>query len=118
MSALTEFLSSRLAEDIAAVKEAAGGEASATPDFTVTGWPACEYPGRVVVVGLERFVADIEAKAAIVKRHTDEDYGTFEGLGEVTMCRECRDQRGPCFTVRALASAYADHPDYDETWRA
>jgi hypothetical protein len=63
-----------------------------------------------------RVLADVKAKRAIVDRHSEVCYGAHEGVGSVTMCRECRDQRGPCWTLRNLASVYADHPDYDATW--
>ncbi len=32
-------------------------------------------------------------------------------------CAECDGETFPCRTLRLLASAYADHPDYNEAWR-
>jgi hypothetical protein len=45
---------------------------------------------------------------------------TLELRGAV--CSTCRDEQGqpaawPCYTMRVLASEWADHPDYRHDWR-
>jgi hypothetical protein len=96
--ALTDFLLARIAED----------EARA-----ITADPALWEPHFIVL--------ECAAKRRIVELHKSgeengetfcyscDGYAAAEGVGYVGY---------PCETLRALAAAYAAHPDYREEWRA
>jgi hypothetical protein len=58
-----------------------------------------------------RVLADVAAKRAIVARHST-GTGSLRALG--WYCEVCNDG---CAELPALAAVYADHPDYDESWR-
>lgn len=120
---LTEFLLARIAEDEASAREAIAHENAirdVRPDweylytwalmYNASGGgvghsfqPGAPTPGRVV--------AECEAKRRIVQEHTpvDEEPGNW--------CNDCSSDVWPCPTMAALASIYADHPDYREEWR-
>lgn len=73
---------------------------------------ARHQPGRVL--------AECEAKRRIVEDHTDSREPDY-----CPRCVKYRDQwegfivycPHPCPTLAALASVYADHPDYRDEWR-
>lgn len=99
MTTLVEFLLARIAEDEARVAGLFSGD---DPDFF---W------------GPDRIRAECEVKRQIVEKH--EVWGPGRGS-----CDTCTDgdfvglvDEGPCFTLRALAAVYADHPDYRQEWR-
>lgn len=65
-----------------------------------------------------RVLREVEAKRAILDEHicgcptpTCVDCGACSGA------HHSDPERFPCQTVRLLALPYADHRDYDETWR-
>lgn len=68
-----------------------------------------------------RVLAEVAAKRAIVEEHGPAD----DGSGMLFICRTCsrRDlpewygEYVPCPTSRIVAAPYADHPDYDKSWR-
>lgn len=97
---LQEFLGMRLAEDEAAA----------------LGWR--EY--------VQRPEREVKIKRAILAAH-DPSKHALAGFG-VDWCPVCithridypelwDDDRYPCQTVRLIASAWSEHPDYDEAWR-
>lgn len=118
MSDLTDFLLARIAED-----EADSYRIHDLLDDKYT-WPddlagcPCGVPARVL--------AECAAKRRIVALHSEtsemRDYGNWEPH----LCRSCGGQgyndfdgiAYPCDTIKALASVYADHPDFREEWRA
>ena len=88
----------------------------------------CGRPARVL--------AECAAKRRIVELHKIEvaafrAYGGEEGVTFVEpdsfedittrrwMCSTCHNigDDGPCSTLRLLALPYANHPDYDDSWR-
>ncbi|WP_235738983.1 DUF6221 family protein [Nocardioides alcanivorans] len=80
------------------------------------GWPA-------LVIDESRVQAECEAKRQIVELHAPDDGGSLPISPEWWSCSTCeQDPRAeawsewPCSTLRALASVYADHPDYDPAW--
>jgi hypothetical protein len=91
---LTEFLTARLDEDEA---DARGDDGSPTP---IGMWD----PDRVL--------AEVAAKRAIVEIHYN---GAPEHYTE--RCSPCDTVNEPCRTLLALATPYADHPDYREEWK-
>jgi len=133
---LTEFLQARIAADEGAAKDVHSRDCSCLPPPPgfVGPFPCdCGYPARVL--------AECEAKRRIVELHRDwpvlverptefepsfgADLSSFtlratrqiqwmteqayrEGFGD-------EPPTGPI--LRALASVYADHPDYREEWR-
>jgi hypothetical protein len=111
---LVDFLTARLDEDEAVAERLRSSSVGDPWGWQPNRLETCEK--RRVDYPPARVLADVKAKRAIVDRHSEVYYGAHEGVGSVTMCRECRDQRGPCWTLRNLASVYADHPDYDATW--
>lgn len=109
---ITEFLLDRISEDECLANEAVS-------DFDREG-------GSVALDGLAaRTVAECAAKRAIVELHIPWGFEYSGGEG----CTRCvspdnwttaelpDDERFPCQTLRLLASAYADHPDFREEWR-
>ena len=69
---------------------------------------------------------EIEVKRRIVDEHTTVVLrgGSGARYYETTRaCRSCEPPKQfpetavPCRTLRLLALPYADHPDYDESWR-
>jgi len=119
---LTEFLLVRITEDEAQADEihectCGAGELLTLygPGFEPDKWRkwCCGYPARVL--------AECEAKRRIVEIHVeiDEEYPN----PKVTCCQECSaygEYPGgfPCATLKAVATIYADHPDFREDWRA
>ena len=126
---LTDFLLARITED-----EAVAKSISLDPDGVARqrfGKPgraqwlalAVDRPWRD---GVSRALAEVVSKRRIVGLHSPTANGD---------CRLCLVDRYeelaagndhdcyheplpyPCGTVRALALLYADHPDYDESWR-
>lgn len=106
---ITEFLEARIAED-----EDAAGE----PIFR--GEPA-DFSVRDVLVGhsggleinASRLRAECAAKRAILEVHPLRLYLAIEGW-DMWECQTCEGY--PCDTLKALASAYKDHPDYRQEW--
>lgn len=139
---LAEFLLARIAEDEARVDTIP--DWYCTDSARGEGWGSrgnCPLCDRYMFDGTEaatkdamwehmedvhrrtRVRADCEAKRRIVALH-DNRYL----LGECTSCadgwRDLTSGEGsheplayPCPTLRALALPFADHPDYDESWR-
>lgn len=118
---LTEFLLARIAEDEAvarsfaahAAPDASGGKLLRPPVEPVG--PA--YPIGALLVGVERVLAECEAKRRIVDIHRRGTCST----GPADWCEGCGGEYGegdpwPCTTLRAGASVYRDHPDYDPAW--
>jgi len=105
MSDLVEFLRARLGEEEEAARAAIAERVRVSrdgeePDWRFAYWPDLGAPA--VVVGGERVLADVEAKRRIVEREVN-------SLTPTTWRRE--------LVLRDLASVYAQHPDYEESWR-
>lgn len=118
MSDLSAFLLARLAEDEAAAK-AAGSDQRVT--WATTANAAASAAGAdaglfILFNDPARVLADVEAKRRIVGLHP-----SYGGYGErCATCQSEDDLAGdpwPCPTLRALASVYADHPEFREEWR-
>jgi hypothetical protein len=64
-----------------------------------------------------RVLADVEAKRRIVELHQRaEDVYDADGVERPGKdCTGCWDEY-PCPTLRALASVYRDHPEFQEVW--
>lgn len=94
---LTDFLLARITEDEADAEEMAAGQ---------------------LVIGLNRALAECEAKRQIVKLHAPFECCNVRCKGGGLHCFACNEGGNgeivhfPCPTVRALAAVYADHPDY------
>lgn len=101
MMTLSEFLLARIAED----EEAQRSE---------SGWGRCDAP-ESYHWGPARVLAECEAKRRIVedaihqRQWIDSDPGAGDG-GKGRLY--CYDD-----VVAILALPYADHPDYDESWK-
>ena len=134
---ITEFLLARIAEDRESATQAEWamqGEWFTTADDQVDAFVQRESPARVL--------AECAAKRAIIDDHaaTDHSYREDVYVGDdvyltpsLPACRQCTTSTdtaritsswdvadriiAPCDTVRALAAVYADHPDYDPSWR-
>ena len=90
---LTEFLLARIAEDEASIHAGSGGR-----------------------YGPDRIRVECEAKRRIVERMTEYCWGSGRIQSEPRPpCGVC--SRVGCVTLRALALPYADHPDFDSTWK-
>ncbi|MEV4670986.1 DUF6221 family protein [Actinomadura sp. NPDC049382] len=119
---LVEFLNARLDEDEQTAREA-GNRRWLIEDNTISLWPENEHDGfmtwptrsdarHAVHWQPERVLAEVEAKRRIVDEHGPNEYG----LCDVCVLNDDA-RRAPCPTLRLLALPYADHPDYDESWR-
>lgn len=109
---ITEFLLARIAEDEATARKASAdwyavdggglryGEVGyeTTPDLTID-------PVRVLT--------ECEAKRRIVMLHRE-----WEDFGDCATCGDVPQVEFPCDTIKAVASAFARHSDFDPTWRA
>ena len=129
MTTLPEFLTDRIADDEAAAHKPPPGVGEAAT-WSHLGRPLLD--GSLAILGEHhavaqarpdwawhiarwdpaRVLAECEAKRRIVEVH----------LSGEAWCDHCSggEHRGnpdACPTLRLLALPYADHPDYDETWR-
>lgn len=112
---ITEFLLARIAED-----EAAADRVEFRP-YLGEGAPE---------LLTARVLAECEAKRRIVESHPvyrGPRLLAVDSSGADTACEMCHatsridegaviEALGPCDTLRALASVYADHPDLDPAW--
>jgi hypothetical protein len=112
---ITGFLESRIAEVEAAARAASEVEGAAE---MLAALPTPLFDGLRVAFPA-RVLAECEAKRRIVDEHRP-----FR-LAQ-TVCQRC-EERGqigyedmvvewPCPTLRALASVYANHPDFRQEW--
>jgi hypothetical protein len=62
-----------------------------------------------------RVLREVEAKRAIMEQHPEGEDGW---CGDQMALTGCKWERWPCPTLRHLAAAYSDHPDYREEWAA
>lgn len=96
---LTEFLLARIAED----------EAAASEEYRrVAG-----SPRRNGKAAARRMMLEWEAKRRIVELHSE-----WQSTGECSSCGDVPQVEFPCETLQALALPYADHSDFQESWRA
>lgn len=74
-----------------------------------------------------RVLREVAAKRAIIEPHERNTYYKFDddSTGSCAECSSYCNEDGcrnlvswPCDPLRALASAYADHPDYQQEWAA
>jgi len=113
------FLLARIAEDEASALEAQAYEQSDRDGPRLIH--VCDYLGpeladHIARHGPARVLAECEAKRRIVEEHAP-----WLDVGKST-CPRCRGAANravpaPCPTLRALASVYANHPDYRQEWR-
>ena len=112
MTTITEFLLAGFAEEEAVTRKAldmrTGIFGEREPDMDFIAWEDIGVPS--VVVGVERALADIGAKRAIVEKfewYDDRDYDP-ENFYRAQALQHA---------MRFLATVYADHPDYREEWK-
>lgn len=115
---IVEFIEARLAEDEAVVRPIVD------EIYGEYDGPADECQAGYVTIGAGRVLREVEAKRAILARHADgtpEWYDAEMRADDQAWCRWCtyddRTVAYPCGDVLALASVYADHADFDATWR-
>lgn len=130
MTTLTDFLLARIAEDEAIAKAAAWfdrGALAPTPVWTYAGdevepGVTCDHEGLSPAVNPEegahialhdpaRVFAECEAKRRIVSRCDMVLRGREHGMFNDGQAVDANDN------LRSLAQVYADHPDFDPTWR-
>ena len=99
---LTDFLLARIAEDEAVAR-----------DEQIENVPAdCWGPARVL--------AECEAKRRIAEAFADAECAvdTYDGDNPTpAYWQEWGNRHALALAVEHLATIYADHPDYDESWR-
>lgn len=119
MSGIVEFLRARIGEDEKDILPRADGRKRRESG----GWSR------------KRRMAECEAKRRIIERHQSTEvldhweFGCTCGFRDhrKSECVACGNTTydegeltrpfGPCPDIRLLALPYADHPDFDETWR-
>jgi len=111
---ITEFLEARIAED-----EAHAGSGWST--LRDTRWETDNY-GRNFLTP-SAVLAEFKAKRAILEEHGPiEDRNWMDGdAHDYLWCGSCGSLDDspvpfPCATVKAIASIYAIHPDYQQEW--
>ena len=139
MTDIAEFLTARLDEDQAAAEAAASGswpswhtrglQVDIDVDELDSPRAAADCYGRETAVHIARHdparvLADITAKRRLLARH--HVTGAKRDFPELNACDGCGSSgygygyRTPninnCRELRDLASAFADHPDYDQSW--
>lgn len=122
---ITEFLAARYDEDEAQARSAIDNRMRANIHPSDKG-PQTYGPVDIsddselgdMAIGAEYVLADIAAKRAIVVEHTcqcpDPDCGD---CGACSGDHHADPTPAPCTTLRLLAQPYAEHPDFDESWK-
>ncbi|WP_436702429.1 DUF6221 family protein [Nocardioides sp. BYT-33-1] len=111
---ITEFLLARIAEDELEVGPADPDEGAGPNGI---GWAEVGALSEVLMARPSRMLAECEAKRRIVElaQSVDgEERYAAEVIGGVDGNTVDTDGAG---ILRALASVYADHPDFDPTWQ-
>lgn len=115
---IDEFLLARIAEDEAVAREAfalrkeweAFRMVTADPDPDLGVWADSEH----VAMGVERMLAECEAKRAIVAAAQNAEWCADNvALSPGYLLGQAHAYR---HVLRALATVYADHPDYQPEW--
>jgi hypothetical protein len=140
---LTEFLLARIAEDEEVARNATVGPWWYDPSkmnavdheesvfagsrgpsaITVASTGPCDDIGSMADAAHiarhdpARVLAECEAKRRIVEEHRTVAYEDAEMNDVGTGCYTCGFADEECETLLILATIYADHPDYDESWR-
>lgn len=126
MTTLTQWLLEQIAADEAQARlaiesrgEVAYADEPEVPDMGLAAYEDAPIP--TVLIGPERVLAECEAKRRIVDLHVGEVI-EMEGVIVLSICEVCHDSEmhtaahWPCATIKAIASVYADHPDFREEW--
>jgi hypothetical protein len=108
---IVEFLQARLADDEHEAREIAVVSLASFPFGEEKPYAA-------------RAVREVEAKRAILADHETRVERGFDPVDAIdwscSVCSRCgtisSDESDGCPTVLALATVYADHPDYDPVW--
>jgi hypothetical protein len=128
---ISDFLLARIAEDEATAKAAAAGEALLTSlrSIKASAWVPDGEITHIVRWDPARVLAECEAKRRLVELHAiqverdrqspfDPATGAERSEWAVDLyCDVCGWVSVACDTLHALASVYADHPDYQQEWR-
>lgn len=109
MSELAEFLMKRIDEDYEEIGVALPGQPIDTAGPNGVGWTAVGTADELLMISKARAIADCTSKRAVVLLHTP--------IPGQDADPSCKTGSIPCFTLRAVALAYAGHPDYDPAWR-
>lgn len=118
---LVAFLEARFAEDAADAQHAGGRyswegiAAFVTDDYWDKDLEASER--HIARHSPARVLAEVAAKRRIVELHHPLAYLVCS-VCQFDTGEECVPEMYPCPTVRALASVYADHSDFNPEWRA
>ncbi len=111
---IVEFLRARLDDDEREARRAVemrlntplrDPRRNTEPDYELTAWEDVGVPA--MLIGPERVLREVEAKRRIA-----DDYR----VPTLDDCQTDWDTPPPLWTLQALASVYADHPDYDPAW--
>jgi hypothetical protein len=115
---LVTFLRARLDEDSAEIDRHPVDGSALDPYAEPAGFQAeteTQYPCYPLLrIGKGRALAEVAAKRQILSIHSAR-YGTCLGCGFDNQ-EEPMSTIDQCPTLRALAAAWSDHPDYDAAW--
>ncbi|WP_390905107.1 DUF6221 family protein [Paenarthrobacter ilicis] len=117
MTDLLEFLKARIAEDEAAI-EARGPFPHSIHSQDQIGEFSPRCPDCLGLPGRARVVAECAAKRTIIEDHTE----MVEGIDSLSAALPGNLNQDPdalwrTAPLRALASVYSFHPDFDAAWR-
>lgn len=115
---ITEFLLARIEEDEAIARD--------RPNSAQIHYSGCYYYNYSLDAnwecdcdddgeGTKRLLAECAAKRAIIALHRPITQYWWPEQVPVEVCEMCDDERWECETIRALASVYSGHKDYN--WR-
>lgn len=122
---IVEFLLARIAEDEAAARASGGISWTVNGDEwsrTVTdasvvydkGLPASAQAEHIARHDPPRVLTECDAKRLIVQEYLNEEWVMSQGHRTDWTAG---GQAAREMVIQCLASVYADHPDYDQTWK-
>lgn len=109
---ITEFLLARIEEDEHTARQ--GDHRDVGNDI---GWWSMSE-GDVLHIGTDRVLAECKVKRLIIEMHppTQSDLAKNRKFGNGPSAPESIPVVSYDWELMALASVYADHPDYDAAW--
>lgn len=125
MITLTDFLLARIAEDKAVARAALDlnrrfdGDGGWTPAGLEDPWP--EEVAHITRHDPARVLAECKAKRRIVEQAEEASADRAQVIGEFCVGKAESDAAHATdpgdLILKAVASVYADHPDFDPAWR-
>lgn len=116
---LTDFLAARLDEDEAGAKAAQKGALGIVGELAAQAGPCVSDAGYAHIARHDpaRALREVEAGRVILAAHDVAEHYCPLPVVPGRHGQLWTPEEGPCWTLRLLAAAWNDHPDYDEAWK-